>query len=55
MEERIYKTTGDDKLLVGIPDVIVQNSQTAINPKIPNIAVATPAVQPKTVTVPNLR
>ena len=52
IEERIYQTTGDDKLLVGIPDVIVQNSQTAINPKIPNIAVATPAVQPKTVTVP---
>ncbi|MEH1786328.1 MAG: DUF4058 family protein [Nostoc sp.] len=52
IEERIYQTTGDDKLLVGIPDVIVQNSQTAINPNIPNIAVATPAVQPKTVTVP---
>ncbi|MEH2210481.1 DUF4058 family protein [Nostoc sp.] len=46
IEERIYQTTGDDKLLVGIPDVVVQNSQTAINPKIPNIAVATPAVQP---------
>jgi hypothetical protein len=52
IEERIYQTTGDDKLLVGIPDVIVQKSQTAINPKIPNIAVATPVVQPKTVTVP---
>lgn len=52
IEERIYQTTGDDKLLVGIPDVIVQNSQTARNPKIPNIAVATPAVQPKTVIVP---
>jgi Protein of unknown function (DUF4058) len=52
IEERIYQTTGDEKLLVGIPDVIVQNSQAAINPKIPNIAVATPAVQPKTVTVP---
>ncbi|MEH2250348.1 DUF4058 family protein [Nostoc sp.] len=52
IEERIYQTTGDDKLLVGIPDVIVQNSQTAINPKIPNIAVATSAVQPKTVIVP---
>ncbi|MEH2402359.1 DUF4058 family protein [Nostoc sp.] len=47
IEERIYQTTGDNKLLVGIPDVIVQNPQTAINPKIPNIAVATPAVQPK--------
>ncbi|MDZ8222604.1 DUF4058 family protein [Nostoc sp. ChiVER01] len=52
IEERIYQTTGDDKLLVGIPDVIVQNSQAAINPKIPNIAVATPAIKPKTVTVP---
>ncbi|QFS43531.1 hypothetical protein GXM_01004 [Nostoc sphaeroides CCNUC1] len=28
IEERIYQITGDDKLLVGIPDVIVQNSQT---------------------------
>ncbi|MEH1926432.1 DUF4058 family protein [Nostoc sp.] len=52
IEERIYQTTGDDKVLVGIPDVIVQSSQTAINPKILNIAVVTPAVQPKTVTVP---
>ncbi|MBE9106901.1 DUF4058 family protein [Nostoc cf. edaphicum LEGE 07299] len=52
IEERIYQTTGDDKLLVGIPDVIVQSSQTAINPKVPNIAIATPTVQPKTVTVP---
>ncbi|MBD0386916.1 MAG: DUF4058 family protein [Nostoc sp. C3-bin3] len=52
IEERIYQTTGDDKLLVGIPDVIVQNSQTVINRELPNIAVATPAVQPKTVTVP---
>ncbi|MEA5625846.1 DUF4058 family protein [Nostoc sp. UHCC 0251] len=52
IEERIYQTTGDDKLLVGIPDVIVQKSQTAVNPKILNIAVATPAIQPKTVTVP---
>ncbi|MBW4674286.1 MAG: DUF4058 family protein [Desmonostoc geniculatum HA4340-LM1] len=53
IEERIYQTTGDDRLLVGIPDVIIKNSQTVINPKIPNIAVAGgPVVQPKTVTVP---
>ncbi|BAY78502.1 hypothetical protein NIES25_49770 [Nostoc linckia NIES-25] len=52
IEERIYQTTADDRLLVGIPDAIIKNSQTEINPKIPNIAVATPAVQPKTVTVP---
>ncbi|MDZ8184269.1 MAG: DUF4058 family protein [Nostoc sp. ChiSLP02] len=52
IEERIYQTTGDDRLLVGIPDVIIKNSQTEINPKIPNIALATPVVQPKTVTVP---
>ncbi len=52
IEERIYQTTGDDKLLVGIPDVIVQNSQAAINPKIPNLTVAATALQPKTVTVP---
>ncbi|MEH2320537.1 DUF4058 family protein [Nostoc sp.] len=52
IEERIYQTTGDDKLLVGFPDVIVKNSQTAINRELPNRAVATPAVLPKTVTVP---
>ncbi len=52
IEERIDQTTGDDRLLVGIPDVIVKNSQTVVNPKIPNVAVAVPAVQPKTVTVP---
>lgn len=52
IEERIYQTTGDDKLLVSIPDVIVQNSQTVINRKLPNIVVAAPAVQPKMVTVP---
>ncbi|MCF2148659.1 DUF4058 family protein [Desmonostoc muscorum LEGE 12446] len=52
IEERIYQTISDDRLLVGIPDVIIKNSQTVINPKIPNIAVAAPVVQPKTVTVP---
>ncbi|MCC5652135.1 DUF4058 family protein [Nostoc sp. XA013] len=52
IEERIYQTTGDDKLLIGIPDVIVQNSQTVINCELPNIVVAAPAVQPKIVTVP---
>ena len=52
IEERIYQTTGDDRLLVGIPDVVIQNSQAAINPQMLNVAVAAPVVQPKTVTVP---
>ncbi|MBW4451280.1 MAG: DUF4058 family protein [Nostoc indistinguendum CM1-VF10] len=52
IEERIYQTTGDDKVLIGIPDVIVQNSQTTTNRELPNIVVAAPAVQPKMVTVP---
>ncbi|MBD2249039.1 DUF4058 family protein [Nostoc sp. FACHB-888] len=52
IEERIYQTTSDDKLLIGILDVIVQNSQTTTNRELPNIVVAAPAVQPKMVTVP---
>lgn len=51
IEERIYETIGDDRLLVGIPDVVVQRSLIDTIPKL-NIAVATPAKQPKTVTVP---
>lgn len=52
IEERVYQTTGEDSLLVGIPDVAVQRSQTATNPESTNIAVATPVVTPVRVTIP---
>lgn len=51
IEERIYQTTSDDRLLVGIPDVVVQSSLTANNQKY-NLAVVSPEIRPKTVTVP---
>lgn len=51
IEERIYETIGDDRLLVGIPDVVVQRSQIDTIPT-SNIAVAIPTKQPKTVKVP---
>ncbi|MDF5718630.1 MAG: DUF4058 family protein [Rhizonema sp. NSF051] len=52
IEERVYQTTGEDRLLVGIPDVVVQSPLATINPTMPNVAVAAPPAQPATVTVP---
>ncbi len=52
IEERVYETTPDDRVLVGIPDVVVQQSQTATNSQTENIATATPSIQPATVTLP---
>jgi hypothetical protein len=53
IEERVYQTTPDDRLLVGIPDVVVKSSQTAKQQK-QNLAVFSPEVKPKTVKVPLL-
>lgn len=53
IEERIYQTTIDDRILVGIPDVIVQNSKTA-NLQTQNLVVASPEIKPKKVQVPLL-
>ncbi len=52
IEERVYQTSGEDSLLVGIPDVAVQRSQSAKNSTISNIAVVTPPTQAVTVTIP---
>ncbi|MEA5620488.1 DUF4058 family protein [Cronbergia sp. UHCC 0137] len=51
IEERIYQTTIDDRVLVGIPDVVVQSSRNA-NEKRQNTSVVLPEISPKTVTVP---
>ncbi len=51
IEQRVYQTTDEDSLLVGIPDVAVQRSQTTTNSETQNIAVAAPPVQAVTVTI----
>ncbi|MBD1808981.1 DUF4058 family protein [Microcoleus sp. FACHB-SPT15] len=53
IEKRVYQASGEeDTLLVGIPDVTVQRSQTATNSTTQNVAVATPPLQSVTVTIP---
>ena len=52
VEVRVYETSGERSLLVGIPDLTVKRSLSATHEKIPNLAVADPPVQPITVTVP---
>ncbi|MEP0885949.1 DUF4058 family protein [Trichocoleus sp. ST-U3] len=55
VEVRMYETSGENSLLVGIPDVIVQRSLTATNPTnstMANVAVAAPTAQPAKVTIP---
>jgi len=52
VEVRMYETTGEDSLLVGIPDVVVQRPLTETNPTTTNVAVAAPPAQPVTVTIP---
>jgi Protein of unknown function (DUF4058) len=56
IEQRVYQNTGEDSLLVGIPDVGVQVSQqvsqTATNSETSNIAVVTPEVQALKVNIP---
>ncbi|AFY56387.1 hypothetical protein Riv7116_3947 [Rivularia sp. PCC 7116] len=52
VEERIYETTPDDRVLVGIPDVVVRSSQTATSSQTENIAIATSSTQPSSVTLP---
>ena len=52
IEQRVYQTSGEDSLLVGIPDVAVRRSQTALNWEEQNIAVAAPPLQAMKVTIP---
>lgn len=52
IEQRVYQTTGEDSLLVGIPDVAVQRQQKTTKPETANVAVTSPPVQAVTVTVP---
>lgn len=52
VEVRMYETTDDSSLLVGIPDVIVKSRQNVNDVKNTNVAVAAPTPKPVTVTVP---
>jgi hypothetical protein len=52
VEVRMYETSGENSLLVGLPDVIVQRSLTATNPTRANVAVAAATAQPTRVTIP---
>ncbi|GAB4205872.1 MAG: DUF4058 family protein [Coleofasciculaceae cyanobacterium] len=52
IEERIYQTSGEDSVLVGIPDVVVQSKPSATNKDKTNITVASPPVKPMTITLP---
>jgi len=51
VELRMYETSSENSVLVGIPDVTVQRSQTSNNPST-NVAVLSPPTQPVAVTLP---
>lgn len=51
VEVRMYETTGEQSVLVGIPDVVIQKSQQPKEQPI-NVAVASPPSQPVLVEVP---
>jgi len=52
VEVRLYETSGEQALLVGIPDVSVQMSTQMGKPAISPVALAAPPTQPMRVAVP---
>lgn len=52
VEVRMYETSGENSLLVGIPDVTVKHRRTATNLTNTNVVVAAPSAQPARVTGP---
>ena len=48
----MYETTGEQSLLVEIPDVAVQRSVRDSNAEMSNVAIVEPPAQPIKVTVP---
>jgi len=52
IEKRVYEISGENSLLVGIPDVTVQRSPIQTNPNSSNIAVAAPPVTALKVRLP---
>ncbi len=53
VEVRIYETSLEKSLLVGIPDMTIKRHTSVANPIMSNVAVAEPSVQPLTVTIPS--
>jgi hypothetical protein len=53
IEKRVYQTSGEETVLVGVPDVSVRRSTDDSNePVASTVAVALPPVRPVTVTIP---
>lgn len=52
VEVRVYETSGDQSLLVGMPDVAVQRSQRQAESQSAHVAVASLPSQPIPVRVP---
>ncbi|MEG5015816.1 MULTISPECIES: DUF4058 family protein [unclassified Microcoleus] len=52
VEMRMYETSGESSVSVGIPDITVQPLANASSPSMPNMAVLLPPTQPVTVTIP---
>ncbi len=52
VEVRMYETTGEESLLVGIPDLTVKGSQGTTKEPTANVAVAQAPTKPQTVEVP---
>ena len=52
IEQRIYQISGEDALLIGIPDVTIQRSPTTRIETTSNVAVAAPTAQSLKVKIP---
>jgi hypothetical protein len=53
IEKRVYQTSREELLRVGIPDVVVgRSSSLSVSQAIPSVAVALPPFKPVTVTIP---
>ena len=51
VELRMYETSGENSVLVGLPDVTIQRSLTSNNPEA-NVALLSHPAQPMTLTLP---
>jgi hypothetical protein len=52
IEERVYQMSGEESLLIGVPDVSVQRAQTATNTIEPTVAIVAPTAHPIEATIP---
>ena len=52
IEQRVYRTSNEDSLLVGVADVTVQKTQAESKSNTGNVVVAAPVVKPVTVNLP---